>query len=351
MNVEMLGDVAGATAIPRPPALPVEWQSWVFGSMIAGVEDGTVAEILTREGFPPAVALEEIERIRSHPFVAAAARPVHHLRKLESLLAIKQALSMLDRRTERVERRAHVSRDEFLHEYYAANRPVVLTGLLDHSPAAERWTPEYIAEACGDVVVEVMSGRDDDPRYEIRSDTHRTTTTLPAYIEQILSGGLCNDSYLVANNHFFDRPETQVLLDEVPPIPEYLDPNKSSGSSVFLWFGPAGTITPLHHDVMNVLVAMVRGHKRFTLISPEQTPMLYNDVGVYSDIDPDSPDLDRFPLFRNVQTITVDVQSGDVLFLPVGWWHHVRSLDLSIMVSYTNFVFPNEFTWVNPWLG
>jgi len=102
--------------------------------------------------------------------------------------------------------------------------------------------------------------------------------------------------------------------------------------------------------VMNVFVAMIRGSKRFTLISPEQTPLLYNNVGVYSEIDPERPDFERFPLFRDVKTITVDIQSGDVLFLPVGWWHHVRSLDLSIMVSYINFVFRNEFAWVNPWL-
>jgi hypothetical protein len=32
----------------------------------------------------------------------------------------------------------------------------------------------------------------------------------------------------------------------------------------------------------------------------------------------------------------------------VGWWHYVEGLETSIMISYINFRFPNEFTWNNP---
>lgn len=30
--------------------------------------------------------------------------------------------------------------------------------------------------------------------------------------------------------------------------------------------------------------------------------------------------------------------------MPVGWWHHVRALDARMTISFTNFVFPNNFT-------
>jgi len=33
----------------------------------------------------------------------------------------------------------------------------------------------------------------------------------------------------------------------------------------------------------------------------------------------------------------------DLLFLPVGWWHHVRGLEISITMTFTNFVFDNDF--------
>jgi Cupin-like domain len=45
-------------------------------------------------------------------------------------------------------------------------------------------------------------------------------------------------------------------------------------SRVFPWFGPAGTITPIHHDPMNVMLCQVAGRKRVRLWSPNDTPNL-----------------------------------------------------------------------------
>jgi ribosomal protein L16 Arg81 hydroxylase len=38
-------------------------------------------------------------------------------------------------------------------------------------------------------------------------------------------------------------------------------------------------------------------------------------------------------------------EPGEVLFMPVGWWHHVRALEVSMTLAFTNFVFPNHFNW------
>src|ERR1019366_3072751 len=153
--------------------------------------------------------------------------------------------------------------------------------------------------------------------------------------------------YLVANNGFFDVPETQALLNEVPQLQEYLDPSNTK-RKVFFWFGPAGTVTPLHHDVMNVMVAQVFGRKQFTLIAPEQTPYVYNETSVYGEVNCSDPDYSRHPLYREATPIHVEIGPGDVLFIPVGWWHYVRSIETSIMVSYINFRLPNAFEWFHP---
>jgi ribosomal protein L16 Arg81 hydroxylase len=50
-------------------------------------------------------------------------------------------------------------------------------------------------------------------------------------------------------------------------------------------------------------------------------------------------------MFRQATVINLILQPGEVLFMPVGWWHHVRALDVSVTVSFTNFVFPNHFKW------
>jgi ribosomal protein L16 Arg81 hydroxylase len=178
------------------------------------------------------------------------------------------------------------------------------------------------------------------------AESHKREIKMSEYVHMVHQGGARNDYYMVSRNHFFDRPETQQLYGEVPRFPEYLDHSKGRRTVLF-WFAPAGTITPLHHDQMNILIAQIRGRKRFTLISPEQTAYLYNNTSGWADVDCEQPDYSRYPLYRDVRPLRVVLQPGDVLFLPAGWWHHVKALDVSIRVSYINFKFPNQFEWVN----
>ncbi len=42
---------------------------------------------------------------------------------------------------------------------------------------------------------------------------------------------------------------------------------------------------------------------------------------------------------RSVPVLTTVVEPGELLFIPVGWWHAVRSLDVSMSLSFTNFCF------------
>jgi ribosomal protein L16 Arg81 hydroxylase len=92
-------------------------------------------------------------------------------------------------------------------------------------------------------------------------------------------------------------------------------------------------------------MAQVTGRKRYRLIPASQWQYVYNSTGVFSDVDSEDPDLDRYPEFRNATIIDIVMEPGEVLFIPVGWWHHVRALDVSVTVSFTNFVFPNCFMW------
>jgi hypothetical protein len=41
-----------------------------------------------------------------------------------------------------------------------------------------------------------------------------------------------------------------------------------------MWFGPAGTVTRLHHDVMNVMLHQVDGWKHVILVPPQDTPFM-----------------------------------------------------------------------------
>jgi len=265
------------------------------------------------------------------------------LAKSVSLLNIQGQLARLDPRMRVVERRAALSRAEFRDQYYAANRPVVIQGLIDGWRAPTAWTPEYLKRVAGDCMAEVMTG-DADPKHELNARKHRTEMRFPDYVDLVYSGKVTNVYDMTPNNGFLQKPEARALLQDFVPIQQYLRPI-GDGKQCFLSFGPPGVITSLHYATSNVLLAHVAGRKRYRLIPASQWQYVYGSVGVFSDVDCDRPDYNRFPKFRYATVIDLVVQPGEVLFMPVGWWHHTRTLDVSMTISLTDFVFPNHFIW------
>lgn len=325
-------------------AVPARWRKWVAENRLRSVGEECLIKTLVENGVGEEAARREVGSLLAHPYFQVAALTAQKLTKLESLLGVYQELS---ERAGGVERRADLSRSEFLERYYCANRPVILTGLMRDWKALAHWNPEYLKAVCGGETVEIMSGREGDPQYEINAPLHRSRVLLGDFVDMVARGGPTNDYYLVSNNQFWKTEGAAALRADVGPLPEYLDEAGPAPDGSF-WFGPAGTVTPLHHDEMNILVCQVYGRKRWTLISPNQTPLVYNEVGVYSAVDLDDPDYERHPLFGQVDAVEFTLEPGEVLFLPVGWWHHVRALDISISLSFTRFVFPNRYQWKNP---
>jgi ribosomal protein L16 Arg81 hydroxylase len=110
------------------------------------------------------------------------------------------------------------------------------------------------------------------------------------------------------------------------------------------WIGPAGSFTPLHHDLTNNFLCQLVGRKHVKLVPPSETPKLYNDRHVFSAVgDLDAADLaSRFPLAASARFYDLVLQPGEILFIPVGWWHQVRALDFSVSMTCTNFIWPND---------
>jgi LPS sulfotransferase NodH len=341
-------DDAAAPVLDRPDqsgtAIPDEWKQWVMQSKLLGNSDETIVGVLTSNGYAREAAAAQARTAASDPVLLAGACVRQRLRKAVSLLNIQGQLAALDARAHVIDRRSNLSRDEFRDLYYAANRPVIMQGLLTGWPAMRRWTPDYLKRIGGGELVEVMTRRDADPGHETHPAGHRQQMRFADYIDMVYSGRVTNDYYMVANNAFLQGQPGRRLLDDLAPLPAYLDARTAEGHR-FLWFGPAGTVTRLHHDTSNILMAQLLGRKRFRLLPPSQWQYLYNSTGVFSDVDCEQPDLDRYPLFRHATVTELVLEPGEVLFMPVGWWHQVRALEVSMTVSFTNFLFPNHYEW------
>ncbi len=328
------------------------WQSWVNENIQRGCNKIELGYILLRNKFTlPQVRTmmgehfpADLEPAKGEPKIIPMGNPLD--RKCASLVEVQQQLSQLSPKDGTIERRRGVSSDEFLEKYYSANRPVILCDLMAYWQAKKKWTPKYLKEICGKETIEIMAERNSNADYETNVDPRRKEITFAEYVDMVTKGGETNDYYITARNNFFTRPGVKPLLKDIEIFTEYL--KETDGQGIYMWYGPKGTVTPLHHDTMNILLAQVQGHKQFKLISANSVGSVYNNFAVYSQVDAANPDYTKFPKFRDVTVIDFELAPGEVLFLPVGWWHWVKSLDTCISVSFTNFLFHNSFKWNQP---
>jgi hypothetical protein len=72
---------------------------------------------------------------------------------------------------------------------------------------------------------------------------------------------------------------------------------------------------------------------------------MYNHLHVFSRIaDLEDPALDaaQWPRLSGAHVYDVVLEPGEILFVPLAWWHQVKSMDFSVTVTYTNFLWPND---------
>jgi hypothetical protein len=265
------------------------------------------------------------------------------LGKREWLLNAMERHRQLAPAGSKIERRVDLSHDEFLERYYAPGRPVILVGEMADWPALSRWTPQYLRDRIGSQLIEFQGGRSDDDRFEMYKDTHRRELRFDQFID-LIDGKTGNDAYITAYNSARNANALAPLHADLGFLDKFLSRDASQPHGM-MWIGPAGTVTSLHHDLTDNFIAQIVGRKRLKLIPAADVGRLYNHHHVFSEI----TDLEdstvvptRFPLVADARIYDVTLSPGEVIFVPLAWWHQVKSLDFSVTITYTNFLWPND---------
>ncbi|KAH0838930.1 jmjC domain containing protein [Fonsecaea pedrosoi] len=311
---------------------------------------------------------------------------------------------------------------KFSQHILQVREPVVLTNTINHWPALEKWqrTSFWLdATIGGRRLVPIEVGRsytDDDWSQKIVPFEE----FLRLYILQSGDNEVCEVSgddvptgYLAQHDLFKQipalrndiatpdycyldappaEPDTPVALSKAkghmkktshpktthnapgPPDNGSDEPELENEVQANIWFGPAWTISPLHHDPYHNILCQVVGRKYVRLYSPHHSNALLPrredepaphipsagrtggikgavkdgeqqgetiDMSNTSQIDIAAMELspledwdEVYPGISKVPYVECILEAGQALYIPIGWWHYVRSCSVGISVSF-----------------
>ena len=107
--------------------------------------------------------------------------------------------------------------------------------------------------------------------------------------------------------------------------------------------GPAGTITPFHHDLTNNFMAQVIGRKRVKIAPSWDMPLMDNHLHCFSQVDGRDHAARPAAAARRTADPRMHPQPGRDPVPADRLPPFVQGLDITVTVSFTNFVFDNDF--------
>lgn len=225
------------------------------------------------------------------------------------------------------------SMEQFQINHFSALIPALILDCMDHWPALKNWKQlDYLLAVAGERTVPIEIGS-----HYTNENWSQDLVKFKDFLNRQLSVDKPCDriEYLAQHN----------LFDQIPALrkdiltPEYCCVGSSNESiDIKAWLGPKGTISPMHFDPKHNLLCQVFGHKKIILAAPEDSPNLYPHetemLKNTTQIDAENIDLEKFPLCSNVKFFNFNLYEGEMLYIPPGWWHYVRSLERSFSVSF-----------------
>ncbi|CAI5695027.1 bifunctional peptidase and (3S)-lysyl hydroxylase JMJD7 [Oreochromis niloticus] len=252
---------------------------------------------------------------------------------------------------------------QFHRDWIAPNKPCIIRNAFSHWPALAKWSPDYLRQKVGSKVISVAvtpNGYADavnGDRFVMPEERQMSFSSVLDIIEGKVDKG---------GGVFYVQRQCSNLLQELPELTADVEPHIAWMSTalgklpdaVNFWLGEANAITSMHKDHYENLYCVVSGEKHFTLMPPTDRPFIpyglyqpavyhQRDDGEFEVIDqsdsemvpwipldPLNPDLERYPQYRRARPLHCSVKSGEMLYLPSLWFHHVQQSHGCIAVNF-----------------
>lgn len=240
-------------------------------------------------------------------------------------------------------------REQFLSEVIPLFRPVILKGLVKKWPAFKKREESIIQFAdyiksfdTGRPAITYQAPSSIQGRFFYQTDlksvnfdrvSQNLSSAIDALLENIESENsptLYTGSVTISDHLKGFEKENGCELAGKTSIPR-------------IWIGNRAVV-PTHYDMLDNIVCVISGRRRFTLFPPSQLDNLYVGPIDYtlsgqpiSLVNLHQPDFDKYPRFKEAlaNAEVADLEPGDALYIPKLWWHHVESFDsLNVIVNY-----------------
>jgi hypothetical protein len=221
-----------------------------------------------------------------------------------------------------------ITKEDFIKYYFKPQKPVVIECFIEDWPAYSKWNLDYMKDIAGDKIVPLY---DDRPvNYKDGFNEPHAKMKMSDYVD------------LLKKEPTRYRIFLWNILKEVPQLQQdFTFPDfglKLMKGLPMLFFGGENSYTFMHYDIdlANIFHFHFHGKKQVVLFDQDQNDYLYKipySLITREDIDFSNPDFNKWSALQKAKGYTTELNHGEVLYMPEGFWHYMQYITPGISMS------------------
>lgn len=221
-----------------------------------------------------------------------------------------------------------LSKEAFIKHYFKPQKPVVIERFIEDWPAYNKWNLDYMKTVAGDKIVPLYDNRPVD--YKDGFNEPHAKMKMADYVD------------LLKTEPTKYRIFLWNILKEVPQLQkDFSFPDfglQLMKGLPMLFFGGKDSYTFMHYDIdlANIFHFHFEGKKQCILFDQKQNKHLYkvpHSLITREDINFANPDYNKWPALKNAQGWFCELNHGEVLYMPEGYWHYMRYITPGFSMS------------------